>query len=26
MIRGDLLTLCQKHLPVLNQHIDSLKA
>lgn len=26
MIRGDLLTLCHKHLPVLNQHIEKLKA
>lgn len=26
MIRGDLLMLCQKHLPVLNQHIEKLKA
>ena len=26
MIRGDLLTLCQKHLPVLNQHIEMRKA
>ena len=26
MIRGDLLALCQKHLPVLNQHIEKLKA
>lgn len=26
MIRGDLLMLCHKHLPVLNQHIEKLKA